>query len=160
MTDVDDFLAHYGVKGMRWGVSRAVSGIQQKRAAVKQERLDNRNAARKAGYSDRMRAYDRKALGERAARRMDKRIAKGDSVVKATLKETGIFTAKSAAVISALLYGPKAIGIMSRGLSTLANNINTKRGAEAAAKLFADSKGLTSYSTIALSFDPTKGSWK
>lgn len=44
--EIDDFLEHFGVKGMQWGVRRA-----EKRAAkreAKQERKDAREAARQA----------------------------------------------------------------------------------------------------------------
>ena len=160
MDDVDDFLAHYGVKGMQWGVSRAVTKIQNKRAAVKQERKEIRDKARAGGYSDRMRNYDSRSFGENFARKMDKRVAKGEKPSTAYLKQVGINASKGAAVVTALLYGPKAISAASRGLSTLASNINAKRGAEAAAKLFADSKGLTSYSTISLAFDAATNKWK
>ena len=68
MTDeLDDFLEHYGVKGMKWGVRKAASGIsaakssvsagvkdavqrsKEKREATKAERKANFDAAQSAG---------------------------------------------------------------------------------------------------------------
>lgn len=52
MTNVDDFLAHYGVKGMRWGVSRSsVPGVSPKTS--REARKDaNEFAKAKMFYGD------------------------------------------------------------------------------------------------------------
>ena len=174
LTNTDDFLEHYGVKGMKWGVSKAASagssvraGVKdaiqrsrEKREVVKAERIANRDGARKRGYTERMRAQDYQDMGARGMRRVEKRIANGEKIGKARFKERTASAARGFAVGTAILATPIAIGATSQGLSTLANSINAKRGAEAARKLFADSKGLTSYSTIALSFDASKGLWE
>jgi len=176
--NADDFLAHYGVKGMRWGVRKAASGIasatssvnagvrdavqrsREKREVVKAERKANFEAARNAGYTSRMRNLDIDDIGVRGTRRVEKRIADGERIGTARFKERASSTARGFAVGAAILATPIAIGATSQGLSNLANSINTKRGAEAARKLFAESKGLTSYSTVALSFNATKGLWE
>lgn len=175
---VDDFLAHYGVKGMRWGVSKAASGIasatssvnsgvrdavqrsKEKRAATEAERKANYNAAADAGYSPRMRNQDLSDIGKRGVRKVEKRIANGERINVARFKEDVASTARGFAIGSAVLATPVAIGLTSYGLSNLAKNINTKRGAEVARQLFADSKGLTPYSTVALAFNASKGVWE
>lgn len=175
--NVDDFLAHYGVKGMKWGVRKAASGIssagrsvsagvrdavqrsRERREVVLKERIANRDAARERGYTPGMREKDYRDLGRRGMRRVEKRIANGESIRTARLKEHAATTARGFAVGTAILATPIAIGAASRGLSSLASNINAKRGAQAAAKLLADTRGLTPYKTVALSFDATKGSW-
>lgn len=183
MTDnIDDFLAHYGVKGMKWGVRKAASGVasgaasagssikagvkdavqrsKEKRQVVKAERKANFEKAREAGYSARMRNKDLGEIGKKGVLRVEKRIANGEKINMARFKESVASTARGFAVGSAILATPVAIGATSRGLSNLASNINAKRGAEAAAKLLADSKGLTSYSTVALAFNATNGVWE
>lgn len=63
-----DELAHYGVKGMRWGVRRA-------------DRTQN------AGYTSRMRSEDRRTHGRRAVNRINDRLNSGESRDKALERE-------------------------------------------------------------------------
>lgn len=152
MTDnVDDFLAHYGVKGMKWG---------QRRATRVQERKDNAKIAIDAGYTKKKRALDASNIGAKGVYRVDKRIARGEDIRKARTKEYASSTARGVAVGAAILavaYGP---ALANAGAAGLSKNINAKRGAEAARKLFADNKGLTSYSTVALAFDKATGTFR
>jgi hypothetical protein len=178
VTDVDNFLEHYGVKGMRWGVRKAATGVvnasrsanagvkdaiqrvREKRAGVKADRKANFEAARNRGYSEKMRRVDLEDVGSRRTRRIEKRIADGEKIGVARFKERALSMAEGMAVGTAILATPLAIGATSVGLSNLASNINAKRGAEAARNLLADTKGLTSYSTVALSFNAAKGIWE
>lgn len=176
--DIDEFLAHYGVKGMKWGVRKAASGVasagssikagvkdavqrsKEKREVVKAERKANFEAARNAGYSALMRRRDLDDVGKRGVRRIEKRIANGERINMARFKESVATTARGFAVGTAILATPIAIGAANQGLSNLASSINAKRGAAAAANLFADSKGLTSYKTVSLAFNAATGVWE
>lgn len=175
--DVDDFLAHYGVKGMKWGVRKAVDGVglaaaktnnvlkdaiakgRDSRAATKAERKANFEAARNRGYTARLRNQDLQDVGRRGTRRIEKRIADGEKIGVARFKEHVATTARGFAIGTAILGAPIALAAADKGLANLASNINAKRGAEVARKLFADNKGLTSYQTVALAFDNVKGTW-
>lgn len=148
---VDDFLAHYGVKGMKWG---------ERRAALKAERIANRDSAREKGYTDRMRREDIRDMGIRGTRRVEKRVAGGEKINNARFKEFARTKAQGAAFVASLIGGAVAINAASKGLSTLANNINTKRGAAAAATMLADSRGLTSYNTLGMAFNAATGTWR
>lgn len=179
MTDeIDDFLAHYGVKGMKWGVRKAASSVssagssvragvkdavqrsKEKREATKAERKANFDAAQAAGYHPRMRNKDLEDVGKRGVRRIEKRIANGERIGTARFKESMATTARGFAVGTAILATPIAIGAANQGLSNLASNINAKRGAAAAANLLADTKGLTSYKTVSLAFNAATGAWE
>jgi len=165
-TEVDDFLAHYGVSGMKWGVRRASDSVRSavkrgsdKRKAKKDEIKANTKAAKAAGYSSSKRLNDLNNVGRNGTRRIEKRIANGESIGKARVKEyarsTGTGLAVGAGVL-AVTYGPK---MADRAAGNLASHINAKRGAEVARNLFADNKGLTSYSVVSLAFDKAKGSY-
>lgn len=149
--NVDNFLAHYGVRGMKWG---------QRRRAVKAERKANTEKAAKAGYSSASRFNDQQNIGNRNVRKIEKRIASGETVRSARAKEYASSTAKGLAVATVIIGTPIAIGAASRGLTGLSNNINAKRGAAAAAKLLADTRGLTPYNTVGMAFNAATNSWR
>lgn len=143
----DDFLAHYGVKGMKWGQRR-----EAKAAEIKQLRKD----ASDKGYSAKKQNFDKDMLGHRASRRVARRVVAGEKIGSARAKEY----ARSIAVTTAILAAPAALSATSRGLSSLAGNINAKRGAAEAAKLLADTRGLTPYKTVALAYDAAANKYR
>jgi hypothetical protein len=163
--NVDEFLAHYGVLGMQWGKRKAKEPKQtraQKKKAVAAERKANQQAARKAGYTPTMRIDDMSQVYLNGVRRIEKNVANGKSVAAARVQEYSRATAVGLGIGASLLalrLSPMLLRKANVGLSTLASNINAKRGAKAAADLFANNKGLTSYSTVALAFDKAKGVW-
>lgn len=157
--DVDDFLAHYGVLGMHWGQHKVVENYKEKRVAANELYKKNAAAARAAGYQPKHRRADLANMKLDGVRRVEKRIAGGESVGKARAKEYAAGTGRGLAIgagLFAVLFGP---GMAKFGLKNLAGHLRVRQGAKAAANLFADNKGLTSYSTVALAFDKVKGVW-
>lgn len=149
--DVDNFLAHYGVKGMKWG---------QRRREIKAQRAETTAKAAEAGYSRGTRFSDQQNIGNRAVRKIENRVVKGETVRSARAKEYAASTAKGLAAAAVVIGTPIAIGAASKGLSGLSNSINAKRGAAAAATLLADSRGLTSYNTLGMAFDAATRTWR
>lgn len=154
------YLAHYGVLGMKWGVRKdKKSGFMANRRAKSKardkERASNTAKARKAGFNPT--TSQRADFGARGIRNIEKRIAEGDSPRKAVALETTKQTAQgllvtgilSAAYIGATIVAPN-----------MARSAAVKRGEKAAADLFANNKGITSYQTVALKFDDFAGVWR
>lgn len=128
--DIDEFIAHYGVKGMRWGIVRSDAQLGVNRGpranSTGKERSDAGTASR-AGSSNRLRSgkgdferrSDRKSdLGDRqgtgrsgggyarAGRKSDKDSSEGNSkadAARAVLKSKAVNTAKTAYGINSQL---------------------------------------------------------
>jgi len=142
MTDITGTeLAHYGKKGMKWGVRKA-------------ENAANRLTAESKGYSKEQYAQDQKQFLAGGAKRVANKVAAGQDISKARAEEY----AKSFAVGAAILATPKIANITMSALRTAANNREVAAGAKAAAKVLADTRGLTAYSTMALKF--VNGVWQ
>jgi hypothetical protein len=136
-------LAHFGVKGMKWGV---------------------RNVERAAGYTDSQRDADAKKYGKRAPGRVDKRVAKGKTLADARAYNQNYRRNKRLMITGAYMaakLGPIVLAGVGAGLNAAATNYVTSKheaaGARAAANMFADSRGISSQPVINLSFNPATG---
>jgi hypothetical protein len=111
VTDVDDFLAHYGVKGMHWGhhKARETSGSSKKsRKQTRQERNAEILNARSRQQA-RGRAYE-EAQAEFMAARTRKGEAKAEEVMRRMEKE--YWTHPDAQTAQKLTTGEKiAVGL-------------------------------------------------
>ena len=145
--EIDDFLAHYGVKGMKWG---------QRRAEVKAQRKENSEKAAEAGYSPKSRSADIVNIGNRGVRNIEKRVVRGESVDSARTKEYGVSAAKGLAAAGVILATPIALSAASRKLTS----IRMDRATREVANMLADERGLTSYRTLGLAFNAATGTWR
>ena len=87
MVDVqspEDYIAHFGVKGMKWGKRKA---------------RGSSNSSGSKKYSGKAEAFDTITLGPGMAAGVKNRVAKGETVKSARLKEAGKTVAISAAII-------------------------------------------------------------
>lgn len=155
MTDksYEAYLAHYGVKGMKWGKRKSKSSVE-----------------RAEGYSDHQYKTDVEAYGKKRADKINAKVAKGGSL-KDARKEAGNSRDRRALIsfgaayvgAVAIMNAPYLLDRASVGVNTatlLRQQQNRKKAGEAAAaKLFSDTRGIANYSTVRLNFDSKSNSW-
>lgn len=100
--------------------------------------------------------------GVRAQRRIDKRIANGKTPEQAMRTEQRRkMIVRTAAVVYAAVIAKNLFEKHGQQLvSSIVTSKLAKNGAKAAANALADSRGLTSYSAISLSFNAAKNIWE
>lgn len=124
----DSYLAHYGVKGMKWGVRR-----QRRRAAArkdrnawrsmsKKERKANRDKYNKR-YSKDDRDADKATYGSGGVKRINRRMNKGQSYARAYLTEAARTSAIGTGVSVAALAGLELYSIGPQGRRAVANSL-------------------------------------
>ena len=103
-------LAHYGVKGMKWGVRRAEKNVPNAR------------------YSSKNRVKDKELHGSRGVKRINKRLNDGQTLKKARAREVRRNTIQAGAVVGAV-YATRALAIAGPVLAqSVASRAETKRG--------------------------------
>lgn len=128
MSEVDAVLAHYGVKGMRWGKRHS----------------STRN------YTSRDRTRDTGMYGTRGTKRIEENVKGGKTIKKARRKEFRRQTgqvALGAASVLALLTVPQ---IAQHGAATLVNKRQAAAASAAAVNDLIDKFGITAYKTIVM----------
>ncbi len=109
-----DDLAHYGVKGMRWGVRRAEANPD---------------------YSQENRSADKKQFGRSGVRKINKRLNKGESYQKARKSVMRNRAMRNLAIAGALYAAPQILEIAEKTSGSIAQRAQTKRGEAAVADL-------------------------
>lgn len=120
-TPTDDFLAHYGIKGMRWGVRKAIANGNERRL--------NRHYLRAAKKLERLTARTDKDLVQKV-KRQNKRQAIPNMLISGLGSGVGTYAinphvpTKNRAILSAAVGGGAAIG---SGIASLTDNIRYNR---------------------------------
>lgn len=173
-------LFHYGVKGMKWGVSRpeGPDGRIKKSGGIRQklkDRDESIKSARKGGVKEaaakEQEAYSA-AKKAKAARKGDRKNPEKKAEAKAKVKEANDafrelqktkgqsqkLTTKEHLTIGALYAAPAIIGTGYLASGTIGTRRNASIGKQHAADLFSDSRGLNAPGTIALNL--VNGKWQ
>src|SRR5690606_19250105 len=169
-------LFHYGVKGMKWGITRkkgpgglvkksstpgglraAVKkrdeGIKEARAGLTKARKSEGLALAKSAETKVGLVRNRKNPEAREnARAASKERKEATANRRAVEKQASKMTSKEMAVKGALYVGPAVAGTASLTAATLATRKNARIGREFAAGKFSDTHGLPRPGTIALQF--------
>lgn len=151
----EDFLSHYGVKGMRWG---------KRRSSVS-------SAPRAEGYTDRMLKTDRKYVGKKGINKVNEKVASGTDLAKArkevkdakAVRDVKVRTAVALGAYAAIKFGPVIVAAAEMGLNEAVMAKKKSNGKKAADRMFADNRsrshGLSTGPTIRLQQNPTTGNW-
>jgi hypothetical protein len=111
MTDVNDFLAHYGVKGMKWGVSKGLvsPGVQRtkKEEKIRTQRKDARRRRQTLSDKDLDKLVNRLQQEKKVKDLLDSDLSPGRTAVKKiVLSSTGVVA--GVALAGGMKYGIKA----------------------------------------------------
>ena len=141
-----DFLAHYGVKGMRWGKKKGGDPASPSAPRTRNETI-----------------RDNIAFGPRGSARVAKRMEEGQTKKQARRREVGRQSAIAAGTATAILgtaylalVGPQ---VLQSGLNRAVNSQRARNGAKAAAKLFSDNNGIANHKTVNLVYNAATKSW-
>jgi hypothetical protein len=157
MTEVDDFLAHFGVAGMKWGKRSGGSPSDAKKSP----------APRAAGYTNRMQKNDFRKVGkQKGIEKVHQKVANGTPLSKAREQVTNdrkkrktIAVQLSIAAIGLAYAAPVLKEFGGMALDQAVVRKKAANGEKYARNIMADKRGLTNYSTIRMHQNPTTGNW-
>lgn len=143
----EEALAHFGIKGMRWG---------------------NHNATPiPAGITRGQNSYNAQQHGRRGAERIRARVAAGSDLKTAreaehirNKKQTKAVAYGALAAYAAIRITPVVAKYTMKALESSASRKVAAAGAKAAADAFSNNHGIANYSTINVAFNGAKGLWE
>ena len=119
--DAEDFLAHYGKKGMKWGHRKALAKAQLAKDLAKKPGDSVNRAAASAKYKENIKSAKHEVRKEKGEAMIERA---GGSVKKAAWGAVGLGVTKQV-----------LLSVGSVGLQSLTNNPSLKIGISAAAQL-------------------------
>ena len=129
---LESFLAHYGVRGMKWGVVKSqVSKLGPQRSRKEQnlrtQRKDQLKRRRTLSDKDLNNILDRMNKEKRVKELIQEDLSPGKTFIKSTLRKSG---AQVAGVVATgvLMYGIRGALTKKWGLGDLASNIPKIKG--------------------------------
>jgi hypothetical protein len=151
---VEAFLAHYGVPGMKWGRQKAKS-----------------SSPRAEGYSDQMVKNDKRMYGRKAEQKVNDKVAAGKTLNKARTevanekfaRDMKIRAVATIAAYVAIKHGPLIAEVLTRSVNSAVLAKRKSNGKKFADQMFAENRsrshGLSTGPTIRLHQNPTTGNW-
>lgn len=162
-TEIDNYLAHYGIVGMKWG-KRKGGGSSSKSAKPP------KNQPMHESYSKNSQKYDAAMYGAKYTKNVNNSLHAGKDL-KSARKDASVKMRRSATIktgVALAAYGAYVAGPslayaghsakMKIDEATMAKQ--KKNGEKYAANLFADSKGIGSKPTINLGYNADTNRWE
>lgn len=150
--ELDNYLAHYGVVGMKWG-KRKGGGSSKTRG--KNPRHENYGASQQR--------YDAAMYGNGHAKRVNNGMHDGKSLTEA---RSASYKVRNKRTVAKIALGVSTYALMAAGPSLkmgLDSAVLAKRhanGKKRTANLFADSNGIGSKPTVNLGYNPSTDRWE